>query len=156
MVAPRYIVDLTETERVQLLQLLRKGRSATRALTRARILLKADDGLPDTRVAEAVHAGIATVARVRKRFVEEGLSAALTERRRPGQRRKFTGKQEAHLIAVACSAAPQGHARWTLRLLADTAVELGFAESVARETVRQVLKKQTSSPGRRRNGASRR
>ena len=79
---------------------------------------------------------------------------ALNERPRPGQRPKLTGKQEAHLVAVVCSAAPEGHTRWTLRLLADKVVELGFADSIARETVRQVLKKTNSSPGKSKNGAS--
>jgi transposase len=84
---------------------------------------------------------------VRQRFVEEGLESALNERPRPGQRRKLDGKQEAHLVAVACSQAPAGHARWTLQLLADKVVELEFADSISPETVRQVLKKTNSSRG---------
>ena len=92
--------------------------------------------------------------RTRKRFVAEGLQA-LTERRRPGKCRKLTGKQEAHLIAVACTPAPEGHARWTLKLVAGKVVELGFAPSIARETVRQVLKKTNLSPGKNSSGACR-
>ncbi len=97
--------------------------------------------------------GPSTVRRVRQRFVEGGLERALNDRPRPGQRRKLDGKQEAHLVAVACSSAPQGHTRWTLQLLADRVVKLEFIDSISRETVRQVLKKTNSSRGRRRNGA---
>ena len=92
-------------------------------------------------------------SRVRQRFVEGGLERALNDRPRPGQRRKLDGKQEAHLVAVACSSAPEGHTRWTLRLLADQVVKLEFTDSICRETVRQVLKKTNLSRGRRRNGA---
>ena len=91
----------------------------------------------------------ATVARARKRYVEEGLGGP-----RPGQERKLDGRQEAHLIAFACSAAPEGHTHWTLQLLADKVVELEFAESISLETVRQLLKKTNSSRGRRRSGVS--
>jgi len=91
-------------------------------------------------IAAALDVGIATVGRTRQRFVEANL-AALEERPRPGGERKLTGKQEAHLIAVACTPAPAGQRHWTLRLLADKAVELGFVDSIARETVRQILKK---------------
>jgi transposase len=142
----RYVIDLTPEERAMLEQLLRRGRSGTRKLTRARILLKADEGLTDEEIAAALDVGIATVGRTRQRFVEANL-AALEERPRPGGERKLTGKQEAHLIAVACTPAPAGQRRWTLRLLADKVVELGFVDSIARETVRQVLKKMSSSRG---------
>ena len=122
-------------------------------MKRSLILCKADEGLSDQRVAEDVMVGSATVSRVRQRFVEGGLERALNDRPRPGKQRKLDGKQEAHLVAVACSTAPEGHARWTLRLLADQVVKLEFTESISRETVRQVLKKTNSSRGRRRNGA---
>jgi transposase len=118
----RYVIDLTPEERAMLEQLLRRGRSGTRKLTRARILLKADEGLTDEEIAAALDVGIATVGRTRQRFVEANL-AALEERPRPGGERKLTGKQEAHLIAVACTPAPAGQRRWTLRLLADKVVE---------------------------------
>ena len=153
MPAIKYIVDLTEEEREQLLQLLRKGKDSARKLARARILLQADAGHTDEQVAQALHVGSATVGRVRQRFVEEGLDSALRERPRPGQRPKLDGKGQAHLIAVACSSPPQGHARWTLRLLAGKVVELGLAQSIAPETVRQVLKKRTSSLGGKSSGA---
>ena len=89
----------------------------------------------------------ATVARARKRFVEEGLEAAVNDRPRPGRQRKLDGKQEAHLVAVACSSPPEGHVNWTLHLMADKVVELEFAGSISLETVRQILKKTNSSRG---------
>lgn len=156
MPASKYRVDLTENEREQLLNIARKGKSSARKVKRALILCKADEGLRDQEIAEALLVGAATVSRVRQRFVEEGLESALNERPRPGQRRKLDGKQEAHLVAVACSHAPAGHAHWTLKLLADKVVELEFADSISPETVRQVLKKTNSSRGRRRSGASQR
>lgn len=154
MPAVKYVVRLTDEERSQIDQVIHSGTWAARKLTRARILAKADQGWSDGEVAEALDTGITTVWRTRRRFVEEGLEGALNERPRLGQRRKLEGKQEAHLIAVACSKAPAGHTRWTLRLLASQVVELGFAESYSYESVRRVLKKTTSSPGRRSSGAS--
>ena len=142
----KYLVDLSADEREALSQLVRRGKHSARKVTRARILLLAADGATDEQIVAALKTGFATVERTRKRFVEEGLGC-LKERARRGQARKLTGKQEAHLIAVACSAPPGGRARWTLRLLADKVVELGFASSIARETVRQVLKKTNSSRG---------
>ena len=142
----KYVVDLTAEERTTLEQLLQKGKSNARKLTRARILLQADEGLTDEEIATALAVGVATVERTRQRFVEANLEA-LNELPRPGGQCKLNGKQEAHLIAVACTPAPNGHTRWTLQLLAEQVVELGFAESIARETVRQVLKKTRSSRG---------
>ena len=132
----------------------RRGKSSGRKVKRSLILCKADEGLSDQQVAEALMVGPATVGRVRQRFVEGGLERALNDLPRPGQRRKLDGKQEARLVAVACSAAPEGHTRWTLRLLADQAVKLELTDSISRETVRQVLKKTNSSRGGRRSGAS--
>jgi transposase len=154
MPAAKYMVDLQAEERASLLQLIRRGQPAARKGTRARILLKADEGLTDEQIAAALHVGSATVGRVRQRVVEEGLERALTERPRPGQRRKLTGKQEAHVIALACSQAPEGRERWTLRVLADTIVERGWVSSLSYETVRQTLKKMNLSPGRSNNGVS--
>jgi transposase len=142
----KYVVDLTAEERTTLEQLLQKGTSSARKLTRARILLQADEGLTDEEIATALAVGVATVERTRQHFVEANLEA-LNELPRPGGQCKLSGKQEAHLIAVACTPAPSGRTRWTLQLLAEQVVELGFAESIARETVRQVLKKTRSSPG---------
>ena len=151
----KYIVDLTADERDELLQLIRRGKERVRKVTRARILLHAADGLTDEEIAAALSTGIATVERTRRRFVEEGMNA-LNEHPRPGKRRKLTGKQEAHLIAVACSTAPEGRERWTLRLLADKVVEMGLANSLSYETVRRTLKKTNSSRGSKSSGASRR
>ena len=148
----KYIVDLTADERDELLQLIRRGKERVRKVTRARILLHAADGLTDEEIAAALSTGIATVERTRRRFVEEGMNA-LNEHPRPGKRRKLTGKQEAHLIAVACSTAPEGRERWTLRLLADKVVEMGLANSLSYETVRRTLKKTTSSRGSKSSGA---
>ena len=151
---PKFIVTLSADERTQLRALLRRGTASARRLTRARILLKADEDLPDVAVAAAVGVGIATVHRIRQRCVEEGLEVALGERRRKGGTPKFTPKQHAHVIALACSTPPAGHARWTLRLLADRVVELGLVERCSRETIRRTLKKTPLSPGKRGGGAS--
>ncbi len=143
----RYLVTLTDEERGGLEHLIRAGKGAARKRTRARILLEADCGSggpdwDDASIAESVEVGIATVERTRKQFVEEGVEAALT-RRRPQReyQRKLDGDAEAHLIALACGEAPPGHARWTLRLLADQMVALEYVDTVSHETVRQTLKK---------------
>jgi transposase len=149
--AKKYIVDLSADEREQLLQLIRRGKPSARKVTRARILLKAADDLTDDQIAALLDVGVATVERTRKRFVEQGLGA-LNEHPRPGARPKLTGKQQAHIVAVACSKAPEGHKHWTLRLLAGKVVELGFSESFSRESVRRMLKKTLSSPGKRDSG----
>lgn len=149
----KYRVTLTADEREQLTRLVSKGKAAARALTHARILLKADEaeGGPawtDHQVCEALEVGLCTVMRVRERFVEAGLEAAL--RPRPSsyvQPRKLDGHLEAQLITLACSEAPVGHARWNLRLLADRFVQLGYVEAVSHETVRQTLKKTQRSLG---------
>ncbi len=156
MPAILYRVNLTRSERQQLLDIARKGKSSARKVKRSLILCKADQGLTDQQVSQALLVGPSTVSRVRRRFVQEGLESALKERPRPGQRRKLDGKQEAHLVAVACTPAPEGRAHWTMQLLADQVVELEFADSISPETVRQVLKKTNLNRGRRRNGASRR
>ncbi len=149
----QYIVTLTDEERDQLGQLIRAGKAAARKLAHARILLKADGreggpGWHDARIAESLDVGTATVERVRRQFVEEGLEAAL-ERRRPRREyeRRLDGAGEAHLIALTCSAAPKGRERWTMQLLADKMVALGYVEQISRETVRRTLKKTSSSRG---------
>lgn len=150
--AKRYVVTLSDKEREALEQLITKGRAAARTLTRARILLKADQGPAgsawiDAAIVTALDVGRATVERVRRRLVEEGLVAALRPRPRPRCPRKVFGEQEAHLVALACSAPPAGHARWTLRRLSERLVELEYIDSVSHETVRQLLKKTSSSRG---------
>jgi transposase len=150
----RYKVTLTAEERQELQALIAAGKAAAKKLTHARILLKADvdDGgpaWPDERIAEAVEVSVATVGRVRQRFVEEGLEAALVRKKqdRPSRERKLDGRAEARLIALACSEPPDGRAAWTLQLLADKLVELKVVDSVCDETVRRVLKKTRSSRG---------
>ena len=148
----KYVVDLNEQEREHLLEVTRHGKSSARKIKRAHMLLKATQGLSDEQIAQAVDTSRATVLRTRKRFVEEGLEA-LNERPRSGQPNKLDGRQQAHIIAVACSDPPQGHAHWTLRLLAAKVVQLDFAESISPETVRKLLKKTNSNPGRKSSGA---
>ena len=148
----KYVVRLDEAERAFLTDLASTGTAPARTLTHARILLKADQGpggpgWTDERIAEALEVGRRTVERVREALVEEGLDAALRRRRPPARRRKLDGAGEAHLVAVACSAPPEGRARWTLRLLADRLVELEVVESICPETVRLTLKKTRSSRG---------
>jgi transposase len=148
----KYVVTLTAAERDELSGLVSRGKSEVRRLKHAQVLLKADasdggSGWPDERIAEGVGVGTASVERVRRRFVEEGLERALSPYRK-GQRlyaRALDGEAEAHLIALACSTPPQGRARWTLRLLASRMVELQHVPGVSHETVRQTLKKTLSS-----------
>lgn len=150
--AKKYFVTLTDDEREHLHAVTKRGKVAARQLSRAHLLLHADAGASDDAIAHALHVGTATVERTRKRFVEEGLEAALTERPRPGGRRKLESKQEAFLIALACSAPPDERPHWTMQLLADKLVELRVVESISDETVRRTLKKTYSSRGRNKNG----
>ena len=145
--AKLYRVTLTQSERQELRQLISRGKANARKLAHARILLQADEaqGGPrrtDGQIASALDTATRTVERVRERFVEQGLDAALLPR--PSKRvyaRKLDGRQEAKLIALACGKPPAGKARWTLRLLADEMVELEVVDSLSYETVRQTLKK---------------
>jgi transposase len=148
MPAKRYVVTLTADERRQLEALTRAGKRSARTITRARVLLLADqgDGGPgweDRRVAEALGCGHRTVERLRERFVTAGLDAALTHQTpaTPPRAPVLDGKAEAKLVALACAATPDGRKAWTLRMLADRLVELEIVESVSHETVRRVLKK---------------
>jgi|SRR5829696_1881004 len=148
MPAKKYLVTLTADEREALQHLLTRGRRSARTLTRARILLKADqaDGGPDwedARIADALGCGLRTVERVRERFVERGLEAALAHKvqEAPSRPQLFDGAAEAHLIALACSRPPAGRKAWTIRLLANRLVELEVLPAVSRETVRRVMKK---------------
>ena len=150
--AKKYHVTLTNDEREQVLAMTKRGKVSARQVNRAHILLHAHAGATDDVIAHALHIGTATVERTRKRFVEEGLEAALAERPRPGGRRKIAGKSEAFLIALACSAPPDERPCWTMQLLADKLVELDMVESISDETVRRKLKKTSSSRGKNRNG----
>jgi hypothetical protein len=149
----KYIVTLTPEERQMLQSMLSRGKAAARKLMHARILLKADassqgPGWDDGQIVKSLDVGRATVERVRREFVEEGFEAAL-ERRKPCRQyeRRLDGDGEAHLIALACSQAPEGRSRWTLRLLADRMVALEQVDQLSHETVRAVLKKTSLSLG---------
>ena len=143
----KYVVDLNDQEKKQLEDLTTKGNSGARRIRRARILLLAGEGYIDEEIARALGAAVTTVERIRKRFVEEGLEAALSERPRPGAARKLNGHQEAYLVALACSDPPEGKKRWSMQLLADRLVELGVVDEISDETVRRTLKKGTSNRG---------
>ena len=154
MVREKYGVRLTQEERDRLEHLIRAGKSSARITARARILLKTDEGWPAPRVAQALDVSEGTVLRIKRRFTEDGLDGVLRDRLQAHRYRKLDDRGEAHLIALACSDAPEGHERWNLRLLADRMVELGVVESLSHETVRLRLKKTPSSPGRSGSGAS--
>ncbi len=153
----KYVVRLVEEEREQIEKLVRRGRAHARSLLYGRILLKADadgpDRWTDERIAEALEVSTATVARERRRFVEDGLEVALMAKK-PGRprRRVLDGRAEAHLVALSCSEPPEGRGSWTLRLLADRMVELGHVGGVSHETVRRTLKKTSFGPTWSRSG----
>jgi len=141
MPAKKYMVKLTEEERESLLSLTSKGESKARAMKRAQILLKADEGFKDAEIVKALNISRPTVERIRKRFVEGNVEKALYDDPRPGSKTKLDGRKEAELIALACSDAPDGHGKWSLRMLADRLVELDIVDGISHETVRQTLKK---------------
>jgi transposase len=147
----KFIVRLTSDQRQELEKLATTGQRSAAIITRARILLKADaesDGWPDDRIAQALDTSDGTVARIRKKFVQQGLEAAVQRKRPSGrQYRKLDGAQEARLAALACSPPPEGQARWTMKLLADKLVELEVVESIDPATVCRTLKKTRSSRG---------
>lgn len=153
----KYIVTLSEEERQFLEHFTTTGNHAAYQINHARILLKADRNQPDgswcdVAIKGALDISLRTIERVRQQFVEEGLQAALKQRAGAGRKRKLQGKQEAHLIALRCGEPPEGRARWTLRLLADQMVALGYVESTNHETVRQTLKKTPCNPGNKSAG----
>jgi len=143
----KYIVSLSDAERAQLRTLIRKGTASARTITRAPVLLLADEGYSDAHIAASVHVGTTTVERRRRRWVADGLPAAVHERPRPGGQRRLDGKQEAPLVARACSEPPEERPRWTMHLLADRLVAIGAVDAISDETVRWVLKKTSSNPG---------
>ena len=149
-----FIVRLTEAERSKLDALVGKGKASALAITRARILLKADQGedgeaRTDAEIADALSVAAKTVFNVRRRWVEKGMEAALHRKKQacPSRSRKLDGVAEAKLVATCCGPAPQGRARWTLRMLADKLVELEVVHSISPETVRVTLKKMQLSLG---------
>ncbi len=145
----RYRVELSQGEREELTALLSGGKHAARKLKRAQILLAADAGASDEAIATSVAVGGSTVYRTKRRFVEGNLEAALSEEPRPGAGRKLSGKEEALLVATACSSPPQGRARWTLELLAGAMVKLTDHEGLSRETVRRRLAENHLKPWRK-------
>ena len=155
----KYRVTLSQEERCELEAIGNKGKHASQKVLNALILLACDEGQyqPERSINETIarvlRVSMKKIDRVKKRFVEEGLDAVLEGK--PSTRvysRKADGDVEAHLIALSCSPAPEGHQRWTLRLLADKAVELNYVESISHETVRRVLKKTSSNPGSKKDG----
>lgn len=146
MPAKKYRVRLAEKQRRRLEVLTKRGTISVRKYKRARVLLLADENSKqgrkkDAEIAQLANTSISTINRVRRRFVEEGMEAALTEKPRPGKPKTFTGKDQATVIALACSEPPEGRARWTLRLLADKMVEFEFVDSISHKTIRDILKK---------------
>jgi transposase len=137
----KYLINLSDEDRQTLLHMTRKGTLKARKFKRAMILLKADEGLSDPQIMAALNVSRPCVERIRKRFVADGMERALNEDPRPGQKRKLDGRAEATLIATACTEAPEGHARWTLRLLAGKLVQLQVVDAISHETVRRTLKK---------------
>jgi transposase len=156
--AIRYAVDLIDSERAALRELISKNKAKRSTIIHAYILLKADRtcGWTNADIASAYEVSTKKVEQLKQRFVEEGFDAALY--RKPvtnAHRRKITGDAEAHLIALGCSQAPEGHERWTLRMLADKMVALDIVDSVSHETIRRTLKKMHLNPGKRKTGVSR-
>lgn len=149
----RHLVQLTEDQRAEL-DRWEAGPRTRRQRNRAFILLRADDGETDEEIVEALGVCLGTVANVRRRFATGGLAAAIHEKPRPGARPVLDGKAEAIVIATACSPVPEGRATWTARMIADRLVELQVVESVSEDTILRVLKKASSSRGRRSRGAS--
>jgi transposase len=137
----QYVVHLSDDQRELLYALIQKGTAPARTVRRAHTLLLADEQQPVQTVAAVLHTSAVTVTQTCKRLLHMGLDAALYDRPRPGSRRKLDGRQEAHLVALACSTPPAGRDRWSLRLLADRMVELGLVEGLSYATVRRVLKK---------------
>ena len=144
----RYVVQLTPAERAHLEALTRKGTCRARTVKRALVLLAAAEGQTDAAIAAQVRVSTATAERLRRRCVEDGVAAAVADRPRPGKARKLDGRQEAHLLALACTEPPAGRKCWTMQLLADKLVEQKLVGGISDETVRRVLKRGTSNRGR--------
>lgn len=142
----QYRVRLNTEQREEMEKLTRVGTISVRKYKRARVLLLADENSEagckkDDEIVRLVNTSLTTVVRIRRRFVQEGLESALNEKPRPGKPKTFSGKDRATILALACSDPPGGRARWTLRLLADKMVELGFVDNISHKTIRAVLKK---------------
>lgn len=156
----KYIVTLTEEERQELRALVQKGQTQGYRIKHAQILLKLDE-IPENqewtydKIKEAYHATPHTISQIAKRFVTGGMEAALGRKEQANRHKKVDGRVEAHIIAIACSEAPEGRERWTLQLIADELVRLGVVDSISDTTVMETLKKTNLSHGKRKNGASR-
>jgi transposase len=142
-----HCVKLDEKQRQYLQKIVKSGKDKARKITRCRILLLADEARDktDEEIADALNVCLATIYNIRRRYHHDGLEAAINERPRPGQPIKFTGKDKAKITALACSKPPEGHAKWSLRLLADRVIELDYVEDIHFTTVRNILKKTNSS-----------
>lgn len=138
-----YVVNLTSKERQRLLAVVNKGQNKAAVIRRAHILLKSDEGKTDREISELLYIHEDSVRNTRKRFVEDGLQAALEDKAKPHPEPKLNEQQQAHLVAVACSQPPEGQARWTLELLAAQLVKDGIVEGISPEAVRLALKKTT-------------
>lgn len=145
--AKKYIVDLNSEERSHLESVTKTGKHKARTITRANVLLMANEGYLDKEIASVLRVNVSTVERTREKFVVGGLEYAIEDRPHPPKSRKLDGKQEAFLIATACSNPPEGRSNWTMQLLADRLINLGVVDSISDETVRQTLKKTMSSLG---------
>lgn len=137
----RQIIQLTEQDRISLTNILSKGKSTARVQTRGRVLDLLHRGEHPERIAEILRVGTGTVYNLQRRYLSEGLKSALAEKPRSGKPSVITGEMKARITALACSEAPEGHARWTLRLLADKAVEFGLVDSISYKTCGEILKK---------------
>lgn len=134
-------MSLSEDERDHVRVFVRRGKAVARTLTRARVLLKSDEGWTDAEIAEALDITEQTIRNIRQRFRSGGVEAVLTDKRQERRRRALSDEQAAHLIAITCSTVPDGHDHWTVRMLAGQAIELGYVRRISPETVRQLLKK---------------
>jgi transposase len=148
-------VTLCDLDRARLQTFVHRGHASARTRTRAQVLLKLGEGWSEAQVCAAFDVCRNTVKRVQVRFATEGVDGVLTDKVQARRRQALTGSQQAHLIALACSSAPDGHDHWTLRLLASKAVELGFVERISPETMRTLLRRTNSSRGSTAIGASR-
>lgn len=153
----KHPVHLTEEQRSHIDNLIKAGSRNARTVTRARILLLTDrnrkEAFTDSQIADALSVNMSTICRVRERFVTESMESALFDKPRPGRKPKITGDIEAKITVLACSDPPEGHTRWTLRLLADRVVELGYLSDISHVAIGERLKKTRSSPGKQSRGA---
>lgn len=150
----QFVVNLSDDERQTLTGMTRKGKVSARVMTRARLLLLADEQLHDKVIAERLAVSVGMIGHIRRKYATGGVHVALYEKSRPKQPPKLDPKATAILIAETCSAAPEGYAKWTMQLLADRLVVLGVVDSISDETIRRTLKKTRLNPGRSKAGAS--